>query len=166
MQHETRGSATGASAAIARVIARGTCFGGLVAALAVPGLAAAATIQVTSLDDGVTDDGNCTLREAVRSANENIAYDVCVAGSPGADVVGLGAGFHTLTDTGAGQLEITEDLALTGTSRDLSVISASTLGDRLIHVAAGATVTIQDVTLRAGHATAGPGQDARGGGIL
>jgi CSLREA domain-containing protein len=64
----------------------------IVAALAA-GPAAAATITVNSYQDTVADDGECTLREAITAANDNVASGSrsgeCAAGdmsAPGAVV--------------------------------------------------------------------------------
>src|SRR5215211_9167056 len=43
--------------------------------------AQAATINVTSTGNGDVNNGNCTLREAIRAANENTGVDTCAAGS-------------------------------------------------------------------------------------
>ena len=42
--------------------------------------AIAATITVTTLVDELNADGDCSLREAVRAANTNLAVDDCDAG--------------------------------------------------------------------------------------
>lgn len=41
----------------------------------------AATITVDSTSSGFSNDGNCTLHEAVQAANTNVAVDQCAAGS-------------------------------------------------------------------------------------
>jgi len=46
------------------------------------------SIVVTTLEDGLADDGECTLREAIQSANTDTAVGGCTAGS-GADTVAL-----------------------------------------------------------------------------
>jgi CSLREA domain-containing protein len=41
--------------------------------------ASAASIVVTTTDDELNSDGDCSLREAVQSANTNAAVDACTA---------------------------------------------------------------------------------------
>ena len=43
-------------------------------------MAQAAAIIVNTLDDEMNNDGDCSLREAVASANYNLGYDACTAG--------------------------------------------------------------------------------------
>ena len=47
--------------------------------LALSAPASAALIFVNTTDAEVSSDGDCSLREAVRSANENTAFDDCAA---------------------------------------------------------------------------------------
>jgi len=44
----------------------------------------AATITVNTLDDELNSDGDCSLIEAITSANMNAAVDACTSGAPGA----------------------------------------------------------------------------------
>lgn len=64
-----------------------------VVALLVASPAWASTITVNSLDDTTANDGQCTLREAITSANNNTASGAaageCAAGS-GSDVIDIG----------------------------------------------------------------------------
>ena len=41
----------------------------------------AADIFVTTTEDGIANDGDCTLREAILAANTNTAVDECAAGT-------------------------------------------------------------------------------------
>ena len=80
----------------------------------VPSGAQAATIRVTTGSDGVVNDGQCTLREAVSSANSDTAVGGCVAGS-GADEVVIPAFKVTLSANPAASDTIaTGDLDLSG----------------------------------------------------
>lgn len=72
-----------------------------------PERAEAATITVNTTADENNADGDCSLREAIRSANGDVAIDACTAGS-GADTVSVPAGTYTLSIAGAG-----EDVAAT-----------------------------------------------------
>lgn len=62
--------------------------------------ALAASISVTSTADTVTNDGNCTLREAILAANTNSAIDNCAAGS----------GTDSITINVVGDIFLTADL--------------------------------------------------------
>src|SRR3954454_19295093 len=79
-------------------------------AFAQPSTAASsgATIRVTTGADAIVADGRCSLREAVQSANLDLAIGGCVAGH-GSDTIVLGPGTFPITMAGAG-----ENAALTG----------------------------------------------------
>ena len=57
------------------------------------GLAHAATLNVTTIDDELNNDGDCSLREAVNAANNNTATDTCPSGD-GLDTIILPAGSY------------------------------------------------------------------------
>ncbi|RLT37144.1 MAG: CSLREA domain-containing protein [Chloroflexi bacterium] len=57
----------------------------------------AANITVNTFADEDTDNASCSLREAIKAANNDTAYQGCSAGS-GADVIGVPAGTYTLSD--------------------------------------------------------------------
>src|SRR5215470_17970971 len=81
---------------------------------AIPPRAAHATsITVTTTNDELNTDGDCSLREAVRAANLNVAVDACPAGqNDQTDTITVPAGTYTLTipgddnDASAGDLDI------------------------------------------------------------
>lgn len=66
----------------------------------VPIAALANTITVDTLvDEAATDNGNCTLREAILAANTDAAVDTCAAGGTGSDTINFAvAGFINLVD--------------------------------------------------------------------
>lgn len=127
----------------------------------------AATFDVTRSDDPAPDGCNsgvdCSLREAVIDANA----------TSGLDIINLGSDAYTLTITGplensaaSGDLDLTDDVTITGTGTGGTEISASGLSadpDRVFHVRNGATVAINDLVVRDGEA---PTAEAAGGGIL
>lgn len=141
-----------------------------------PGLAWATSITVSTTDDELNADGDCSLREAIQAANGDVAVDNCPAGA-GADVITLAAGIHQLSLTGAsedgnatGDLDIDGDVKIVGAGAGAgmgaTVIDGADI-DRVIHILAG-TVTIRSLTVRNGLAPASlqlgvPGQ--AGGGI-
>ena len=87
------------------------------AALALPGAAQGAAINVTTAADAVAADGACSLREAVQAANTDAAVSDCPAGS-GADQISLGATTYKLT---GGELLVTSELTITGAGVIVSV---------------------------------------------
>ncbi|MBI3942566.1 MAG: hypothetical protein HY326_06085 [Chloroflexi bacterium] len=135
------------------------------------GVYTATTVTVTSTSDVVADDGVCILREAIIAANTDTASGLiageCPAGS-GADVISLSAATYTFIDgpyiaDGENALpDITSDITINGNG---AIIERSSAGGtptfRLFHVAAGGSLTLDDVAIQNG-ATASGGY---GGGI-
>lgn len=124
-------------------------------ALAAPPAHAAATIAVTTTDDELNADGDCSLREAIRAANLDAAVDACPAGS-GADTITLSAGIYTLGIPGVeenagqtGDLDIGADLTIAGIRADATIIDGNDL-DRVIEILQLVNVQISDVTIRNG----------------
>ena len=81
------------------------------------GAAHAATITVDSDGDGALwhFPGACTLRAAIEAANTGAPVDGCTTGSPGADAIVFDPALVGATITlAAGQLEIFDDLSITG----------------------------------------------------
>lgn len=142
----------------------------------------AATIVVNSAADNLTaNDGLCTLREAIRNANagSDTTSGDCVAGATGADTITFANSLNgvsiTLTLSGAGEdanltgdLDITDTLTITGNGAGKTIIDASGLGDRVLHVFSGLTVELNDLTIRGGIApgTLFSDPNSWGGGIL
>lgn len=98
-------------------------------------VAQARTIAPTVFFDGMSNTGNCTLREAVQASNTNAAVDACPAGhADKRDTIELGAGEYNLTVDGnlddanaTGDLDMTFDtgpLRIRGLGMDTTVIDA------------------------------------------
>ncbi len=133
-------------------------------ALAVAGApfaAQAATINVTAGAVDTTVNGNCSLIEAIESANTDTAVDACTAGS-GADVIVIPAGTYTLTvvasmtAAGASGLpSITSDITLQGADAATTIIerSAAMGTPAFRHIQNLSTLTITGVTLTNGSDT-------------
>lgn len=135
----------------------------------------AATITVGTTSDDLTVNGNCTLREAIKAANTNLAVDTCSSGSAsGTDTVVLGANTYTLTILGAGEtnngtgdLNIFSNVAIQGDNRTTTFIDGnfvadgdpSNFDDRIIAVSAGGALSLTDLTVDGGNVT------GNGGGI-
>jgi CSLREA domain-containing protein len=133
----------------------------------------AATIEVDTLTDEWNLDPSigpaCSLREAIRSANEDIAFGGCdIAGDPGLDHIVFNAtqanGMITFIQAGideentaSGDLDITADLDITGLGTGITIINANNL-DRVFDVMNGATVTLSQLDITGGeNANAGGG---------
>ncbi len=150
--------------------------GAAVAGVLAPG-AGAATITPTVTTDDLTNNGNCTLREAVLAADGNAAVDQCAAGESAApDEIVLDQPLYNLTLAGAN-----EDSNLTG---DLDVFlnpagpltirgdnGESTIdggnADRVIDVktTTASSLTLDDIRLDHGHPPAGTGGALRVPGL-
>lgn len=134
---------------------------GLVLTVSPVPVAYALTINVNTTSDIVDGDGcsgTCSLREAVLIAN----------GAPGADTINIPAGTYNLTRTGGGSpadlgdLDITDQVTLSGAGSATTTINASTLvttTDRAFEIIA-ANATFSGLTITGGSPS------GNGGGIL
>jgi CSLREA domain-containing protein len=130
-----------------------------------PALGAGITVNTT--DDELNDDGDCSLREAISSANLDSAVDACTAGS-GADVITVPAGTYTIglagdgeDDNETGDFDVLFDTTINGAGSTSTIIDGGGL-DRVFHFWVGngsLAVTLSSLTVQNG----GLGQD--GGGI-
>lgn len=109
--------------------------------------AQAATIHVNTTDDELNGDGDCSLREAIQSSDNNTAVDGCEQGV-GLDTVILPAGTYTLT---LGELTVSTELTLQGESAATTTIDAND-SSRVLHVdtSLGGDFTFKDLTLTNG----------------
>jgi CSLREA domain-containing protein len=115
-----------------------------------------AAITVSTFQDELNNDGDCSLREAIQAANSDSPVDVCPAGN-GADVILLPSGLYTLSLVGdddfnqVGDLDIRGDLLLQGAAAAESVLDAGGV-DRALHLPVAAAVTVRMMTIRNGNA--------------
>lgn len=110
-----------------------------------------AAFIVTSVLD---DNSGGTLREAIAAANANADADTIDFDSS------LSGAAITLT---AGELGISEDLAITGPAGGVSVVRDSASGDfRIFNVAAATTVSMEGLTISNGRAATGGGIENAG----
>ena len=154
--------------------------GAVVGAVLFAGAASAATVNVNTGIDGVSDDSLCTLREAIQATNIDADYFGCVGtGTYGADTINLPPGnILSMQDLGIpnngddnnvkGDFDILAGAGLTiqgaGTEPGGDTIEANSL-DRIFHILPASTgpVTISGVVLNDGLAGQ-PGE--KGGAIL
>jgi hypothetical protein len=155
--------------------------------LLAPGAAFGASINVTaSMAEGVSNDGKCSLREAVSSANNNSPAPVspgeCAKGDSGfLDTISVPAGTYTLAGAAGDDSNASGDLdiSLSGTAGEVLLQGAgagsTTINandaDRVIDLTGSAVVTnvvtIADLTITGGKLTGGfdgAGINAGGGG--
>ena len=109
-----------------------------------PGRARACVLDVDyEADDAFFGDGFCSLREAILNANTDGRFSPdCPAGS-GPDRINLAPGTYTLAIAGSdedfgvtGDLDITDDLTISGAGAAITVIDGGAL-DRVIDVHIG-----------------------------
>jgi CSLREA domain-containing protein len=113
-------------------------------------------ILVTTGNDDVSINGNCTLREAVLAANTDTAVDACAAGN-GADIIRLPAGEGLLTLSGiedagfAGDLDVSTPISVIGAGIDATFVDGGQ-AERVFEVHSGGRLDLQRLTLRGGQA--------------
>jgi len=111
-------------------------------------------------------DGGCSLRAALMETNA----------LPGPDAVALPAGLYRLTiaefgilqdSSPFGDLDITDDLTITGDGAWTTTIAQRTQYTRVLEIGTGTVVSVSGVTIRGGNTVGvGNGPDPDGGGIL
>ncbi len=104
------------------------------------GAGGAATINVDTTDDENNTDGDCSLREAVESANTNSAVDDCEAGL-GSDTVMIPAGTYTFALDGDGDIDVTSNIAFVGAGASTTIVDANGV-DRVFDVGTDGDVTV------------------------
>jgi CSLREA domain-containing protein len=121
-------------------------------------------IEVDTAEDEMEEDGDCSLREAIEAANTDSDVDECPAGD-GADEIILPPAIFELTiagtgedDNATGDLDILDDLTITGDVEAASIIDGGGI-DRVLDIAPGVSVDIWFVYITGGNTT------GSGGGI-
>ncbi|HSW11377.1 MAG TPA: choice-of-anchor Q domain-containing protein [Solimonas sp.] len=123
--------------------------------LAPAAMAASITVTGPAVDDVVN--GNCSIVEAVRAANNNAAVDGCAAGS-GADVIVLPASGSFSFDGsklfGLGSQnalpEVSSNITLQGNGSTLARSSSASADFRIASVTGSGKLTVQDTTITGG----------------
>lgn len=97
------------------------------ACLAFPMPALAATITVTTTVDSLSTDGNCSIREAIINANNDLAtWPDCAAGS-GADIINLPAGTITFAIANVPSAPANLDTDQVAAKGDLDILTSMTI---------------------------------------
>ena len=120
---------------------------------------AANLIQVTTTQDELNSDGDCSLREAIQAANTNAAVDACPAGSPAQfDQINLEALTYTLSLPGlnedfnqSGDLDVSYGglLRIQGAGAGSTTIDAGGI-DRALDIWPDAQVSLEGLALTGG----------------
>jgi CSLREA domain-containing protein len=131
----------------------------------------AATITPDVLTDDNTVNGNCTLREAILTANTDVQVDACVPVGPlGTDTIILQGDSYVLDEPGtdedagaSGDLDITDSQSLTiqGQGMGITIIDANGI-DRVLHVQPGAWLLLNDLTIQGGQTGSLPDENDGG----
>ncbi len=123
--------------------------------------APAASIVVTTANDELNSDSDCSLREAIQAATTNAAVDDCAAGGSGVDTINFDAGLNGETIVLDSVLTIASSLTRDGSGRGLTVRGDE--ATRLFQINSG-QVSLIALTLTQGAATsAGGGLYTNGG---
>jgi CSLREA domain-containing protein len=136
--------------------------------LLAPSLALSASILVNTADDELNNDGDCSLREAVQSANTNpvSGVDDCNAGNAGSDTITILAnGTITLSN----ELTVTEALSIRGLGAEATVLDGNGQNRHFVvdmpdntHDFSLSSMTLEDGRSDEAHAAG----EVRGGGSL
>jgi CSLREA domain-containing protein len=118
--------------------------------IAVPCLPA--TIVVNTTADDNTVNGNCTLREAIRSVNLSLAVDGCTAGDAVNDIIDL-TGMSGNITLGSVLPDITKNVSIIGPGYTYFTVNANGTGRVFTINSSGSnkTVTISDLTITGGN---------------
>jgi CSLREA domain-containing protein len=133
-------------------------------------------IYVNTFEDELNVDEDCSLREAIEAANEDVAIDNCAAGSSGStDDIYLEAGTYILSEAGIdgiyqdennnkeGDLDFNTSMNIHGVDMDSTMIDGGNI-DRVIDLlVSGIHISITNVTIQNGRTITETGG---GGGIL
>lgn len=139
---------------------------------------AASSITVTTTNDELNRDGDCSLREAIQAVNSSTTVDKCRA-TEGTNRILLRAGTYTLRlagppatdgyvsedDNATGDLDIKHDLQIGRTNTGDVTINGNGL-DRVFDVLSGVNAEIADVTITGGQVYFAPGGGIRNSGNL
>jgi CSLREA domain-containing protein len=140
----------------------------VVAMLVTAGPAYAATLTVNTTADDLTNNGNCTFREAIVAANTNTTRDTCGTGQAGADVINFsipGTGPHIIALTTNLQ-SITETVTIDGyTQGDATATTADDATENTLPFAEDGTNAVIKIEINGASLTGGTGLLVVGNGV-
>lgn len=110
-----------------------------------------ADIAVNTVSDELNADGDCSLREAITSANSNSATDACAIGD-GADSIGFGVAGTIVLNSALPA--ISSDVGIVGPAGDKVIISGGGVAPLFV-VASGGILRLDALTLSGGLASDG-----------
>ena len=135
------------------------------ALLAGPGVAGAATITVNTMDD--TSATDCTLRDAIKAANTDMASHGCTTPGSGADTIQFQLPNPSTILALSAFDQISGDLTIQGPGASQLAVSGNS-DHRVLSIASGATVSISGLKVsdgQVGAAGCDVGPATAGGGI-
>jgi hypothetical protein len=123
--------------------------------------------------DGLCDAGGneCTVRAAVMEANALAGTDGIILPDPSTVQFNPGTAYILSIpgddeDAGAtGDIDITDDVVIKGSGKDVSVIDEQGSADRILHVLPGISVSLEDLKLKGGYLGAIYPEAGKGAGI-
>jgi len=142
-----------------------------------PATAGASTIAVTTTADqnnAAPNNGQCSLREAIYAASNNVVSDTCIAGSTTLDTISVPAGTYKITGAAGEDANAVGDYDLTGGGPVLidggsgarPVLDGAGL-DRVLQVGTNAATELRHLEIDNGRSpVAGSPAARRGGGVL
>lgn len=131
----------------------------------VPARAGTPSIVVDEDEDENNTDGDCSLREAIASANTDTGVDECEQGD-GSDRIEVPAGIFLLD---AGSLPVNENVLIAGAGKSETIIKRdpAAIENRVFEVSlsSGEVVLMSDIMIANGSATLGGGIANSGGAL-
>lgn len=130
-----------------------------------PGPASAATITVDTAADSSA--AQCTLRDAIKAANTDLASNGCSTPGSGTDTIQFQLPNPSTITLGSALDQITGDVSIQGPGASQLTVSGNSLY-RVFNIASGKTVSISGLTAAGGSvvATGCSSASEAGGGIL
>ncbi|MCG6155926.1 beta strand repeat-containing protein [Rubinisphaera margarita] len=114
--------------------------------------------------DVVAADGMISLREAILAANSNVAVFDAPAGTAVGDSISFDSGLAGSTISLTGEIDISEDLTITGTTPSITLDAGGI--SRVFDISTADNVSLSNLTLTQGSADTGGAIRVTGGGML
>jgi CSLREA domain-containing protein len=125
-----------------------------------------AVITVNTVADDLTNNGNCTLREAIEAANSDTAVDGCPAGTASQpDTITFATNGIFALSQANGVLFIGSPLIIEGNGRNLTILDGMS-AHSIFYIAGSGTVALRHLTLQNGYAEKAKLSPGLGGAIF